>query len=95
LLVIRCPFCRELRYEEELRYGGEANVVRPARPESATDASWTDYLYFRANPCGELRERWCCAAGCGQWFEVVRDTVSHRVIEVVPPGLSYSPDGKE
>jgi sarcosine oxidase subunit delta len=34
---------------------------------------------MRNNPKGLLVEQWCCAAGCGQWFRVERDTVSHRV----------------
>jgi sarcosine oxidase subunit delta len=38
---------------------------------------------MRTNPKGVHLEQWCCAAGCGQWFKVARDTVSHAVLEVV------------
>jgi sarcosine oxidase subunit delta len=83
MIIIRCPYCGEERHEEELTYGGEADVVRPSEPEKASDDTWTEYLYFRSNPKGKHREQWCCSAGCGQWFKVVRDTVSHDVLEVV------------
>lgn len=78
MIVIRCPYCGELRIEEELTYGGEANLIRPA--ETASDEEWTDYLFMRANPKGIHHEQWCCSAGCGQWFKVVRDTVTHQII---------------
>jgi sarcosine oxidase subunit delta len=84
MIVIRCPYCHEDRTEEELRFGGEAEIVRPNPPEEASDAAWTEYLYFRNNPKGLHQEHWCCATGCGQWFKVARDTVSHDVLEVVP-----------
>jgi sarcosine oxidase, subunit delta len=79
MIIIRCPHCGELRSEEELIYGGEADVVRPLEPDSVTDEQWTDYLFMRTNPKGTLVEQWCCSAGCGQWFKVERDTVTHRV----------------
>ncbi|WP_349263189.1 sarcosine oxidase subunit delta [Steroidobacter sp.] len=78
--MIRCPYCTELRTEEELVYGGEADLVRPA--ETSSDQEWTDYLFMRANLKGVHHEQWCCSAGCGQWFKVVRDTVSHKVLHV-------------
>ncbi len=83
MIVIRCPYCSEERHEEELTYGGEADIVRPLEPQNATDEQWTDYLYFRTNPKGVHHEQWCCSGGCGQWFKVARHTVSHEVLEVV------------
>lgn len=80
MIVIRCPYCREQRTEEELTYGGEANLIRPA--EGVSDEEWTDYLFMRANPKGIHHEQWCCSAGCGQWFKVARDTVSHLIVQV-------------
>lgn len=82
MIVISCPYCDEERLEEELRYGGEADLVRPADPATVSDEAWTDYLYMRRNAKGPHREQWCCAAGCGQWFVVTRDSVSHEVLEV-------------
>jgi sarcosine oxidase subunit delta len=81
MILIQCPYCLEQRTEEELTYGGEADILRP-EPE-ASDQQWTQYLYFRNNPKGLLNEQWCCSAGCGQWFKVTRDTVSHEVSEVI------------
>jgi sarcosine oxidase subunit delta len=82
MIVIRCPYCQELRTEEELTYGGEAGVARPD-PDKASDIEWTDYLFMRRNPKGMHQEQWCCAAGCGQWFKVVRHTVTHEVTEIL------------
>lgn len=83
MIVIRCPYCLEDRVEDELEYGGEADILRPTPPDGAADDAWTDYLYMRTNTKGLHREQWCCRAGCGQWFKVARDTVSHEIVEVV------------
>ncbi|MBT6543016.1 MAG: sarcosine oxidase subunit delta [Rhodobacteraceae bacterium] len=83
MIVIRCPYCGEQRQEEELTFGGEAEIVRPLEPSEVNDEVWTEYLYFRDNPKGVNHEQWCCSAGCGQWFKVLRNTVSHDVLGVV------------
>lgn len=83
MIVIRCPYCHEERVEDELVYGGEADVVRPQTPSAESDETWSAYLFFRNNPKGISAEKWCCAFGCGQWFKVARDTVSHEVLAVV------------
>jgi len=79
MLLIRCPYCEMERPEAEFKYGGEAHLTRPD-PNAASDVEWTDYLYFRANPKGELGERWCHAAGCGRYFNCLRDTASDRIL---------------
>jgi sarcosine oxidase, subunit delta len=81
MISLRCPYCHELRVEEELTWGGELGVERPA-PDEATDVQWTDYLYMRVNRKGRHEEHWCCSGGCGQWFKVARDTVTHEVTEI-------------
>jgi len=83
MIVIRCPYCHEQRTEDELSYGGEAEVMRPADPDLSSDVQWTDYLYMRANPKGTHREQWCCSGGCGQWFKAQRHTVTHHVTAVL------------
>ncbi len=83
MLQLPCPYCG-LRDEEEFRYGGESHVARPT-PE-ATDAVWADYLFNRANPKGLHYERWLHAYGCGRWFNLLRDTVTHEVIEAYRMG---------
>jgi sarcosine oxidase subunit delta len=81
MLRIECPYCG-LRDEPEFSFGGEANITRPAA--GASDTEWADYLFFRSNPKGEHAERWCHTYGCGQWFNVVRDTVTHEIKGVRP-----------
>jgi heterotetrameric sarcosine oxidase delta subunit len=89
MLLIPCPWCGE-RDETEFRYGGQAHISR-ADPDNVDDAVWADYLYMRNNPKGVFAERWMHHAGCRRWFNVLRDTVSHRIIAVYkigeqPPG---------
>ena len=98
MLRIACPDCG-LRDEAEFAYGGEAHVERP--PLEANDAAWADYLYFKDNPLGVHAERWRHARGCGQWFNVLRHTLTHRIVAVYRmgeprPSLSRSlPDASE
>ena len=90
MLLIPCPWCGE-RDETEFHYGGEAHVSR-ADPAAVDDAAWADYLYMRNNPKGVFAERWAHQAGCRRWFNLLRDTASHRIIAVYkigerpPPG---------
>jgi heterotetrameric sarcosine oxidase delta subunit len=88
MLLIPCPWCGE-RDEVEFRYGGEAHISR-ADP-AADDAVWADYLYMRNNPKSVLAERWMHQAGCRRWFNVLRDTVSHRIIAVYKIGERPGP----
>ena len=91
MLLVPCPYCG-LRPEVEFRCGGEAHVTRPAPAAAGDDGEQAGYLYYRANPKGPHRERWCHAHGCGRWFNAVRDTVterfagSYRVGEAPPAG---------
>ena len=79
MLLIPCPWCGP-RDEIEFRYGGEAHITRPEDPDAVDDAAWADYLYMRDNPKGVLAERWVHHAGCRRWFNLLRDTVSHRIL---------------
>lgn len=81
MLRIECPYCG-LRDEPEFSFGGESHIARPAAV--AGDAEWADYLFYRTNPKGDHAERWCHSYGCGQWFNVVRDTVTHEVKATYP-----------
>ena len=76
MLRICCPNCGD-RDEVEYRFGGEAAAKRPRI--DATDAEWADYLFNRTNTKGVHVERWCHSYGCGHWFNVIRDTVTHEV----------------
>ncbi len=85
MLRIPCPWCGP-REENEFSYGGEAHIARPPDPDALSDAEWADYLFMRANPKGRHRERWVHSHGCRRWFNVERDTVTHRIAAVYPIG---------
>lgn len=76
MLTITCPHCGP-RDETEFVNGGEGHAARPAADVS--DENWAAYLFFHANPRGDLDERWCHAYGCGLWFHATRCTATHRV----------------
>ncbi len=79
MLLIPCPWCGP-RDEVEFSYGHEAHIERPADPDARSDEEWADYLFMRKNPKGLHRERWVHSHGCRRWFNVERDTVSHRIV---------------
>jgi len=79
MLYIPCPHCGP-RDETEFTYGGASHITRPKL--SATDHEWTYYLYHRENTKGPYRERWLHGFGCGRWFNVLRDTTTHAILEV-------------
>ena len=91
MLQIHCPYCQEVRDEEEFSYCGEAHIQRPLEPEALSDAQWGDYLFFRKNPRGLHHEMWYHTVGCRRYFNAERDTVSYRIsatykIGEKPPG---------
>ena len=94
MLLIACPWCGE-RAESEFRCGGEAHIQRP--DAGVSDEVWADYLFMRKNPKGLHFERWCHVQGCRRWFNVARDTVSHRILAVYrmgePPPAGVGPGG--
>ncbi len=83
MLRIPCPWCGT-RDESEFRFGGESHIERPGL--EVGDAEWADYLFNRENPKGLHYERWCHTYGCSQWFNVVRDTVTHKFHAVYKMG---------
>lgn len=85
MLLIECPFCGA-RPEIEFAYGGEAHVARPADASALTDQEWSDFLYMRSNPKGLHAERWRHAHGCGQFFNMLRDTGNDRIHAIYRTG---------
>ncbi len=79
MLHIPCPFCGP-RDESEFSYGGEAHIARPDDSWALSDADWADYVFMRSNPKGRHAERWRHSHGCGRWFNVLRDTVTHEIL---------------
>jgi sarcosine oxidase subunit delta len=90
MLLIPCPYCGP-RAEIEFRCGGESHIERPRPYNEVSDEAWADYLFTRKNPKAEHCERWLHAAGCRQWFNVARDTVSHAILAVYPMGQMRPP----
>ncbi len=88
MLRIPCPYCG-VRDEPEFSFGGPSHVSRP--PPSASDLVWSAYLYQRENPKGVHYERWCHSYGCGRWFNVARDTLSHEIRAVYLMGEPRPP----
>jgi heterotetrameric sarcosine oxidase delta subunit len=84
MFLIPCPWCGD-RAQEEFSCRGEAHIVRPADPAACSDAQWAEYLFLRTNPKGLHAERWLHAHGCRRWFNMLRDTVSDRIIAVYKP----------
>ena len=85
MLLIECPWCGP-RDEAEFAYGGEAHIARPTEPDKLSDAEWAEYLFLASNPRGTYLERWRHAHGCRRWFNAVRDTYTHEIIEIYAMG---------
>jgi len=47
MLLIHCPYCEEMREEEEFSPAGQAHIERPLQPEEISDEQWAHYLFFR------------------------------------------------
>ena len=88
MLHIFCPHCGELRSEEEFHAAGQAHIPRPLDPDACTDAQWGDYLFFRDNPRGLRHELWNHVAGCRQFFNATRNTVTYEIQETYPIGTA-------
>ena len=85
MLLIPCPWCGP-RDEIEFHYGGEAHIARPSDPDALDDPAWAEYLFMRNNPKGPFAERWVHSAGCRRWFNLLRDTTTHRILAVYKIG---------
>jgi sarcosine oxidase, subunit delta len=83
MLRILCPYCG-VRDEPEFVFGGPSHVTRPS--QDADDKTWTSYLWSRRNPAGVHLERWLHVYGCGHWFNVARDTVTHEIVNTYVMG---------
>jgi sarcosine oxidase subunit delta len=79
MMQIPCIHCG-LRDESEFTCGGTSHMTRP--PLDQSDETWGAYIFFRDNPKGRHLERWRHTWGCGQWFNIVRNTVTHEISSV-------------
>ena len=93
MLLIPCPHCGP-RAEIEFRYAGEAHMVRPSGPD-VSEPVWGAYLYLRDNKRGPHAERWRHIHGCGQFFNLLRDTMTDRIERSYPAGSERAAAGGE
>jgi sarcosine oxidase subunit delta len=77
MMQIPCIHCGP-RDENEFTCGGTSHMARPGLEQD--DRTWGEYLFFRDNPKGLHCERWRHTLGCGQWFNLVRNTVTHEIL---------------
>jgi sarcosine oxidase subunit delta len=68
----------------EFNFGGESHITRPGL--DADDALWSDYLFNKENPRGVHYEHWLHKYGCGRWFNIARDTLTHEIHAVYAMG---------
>jgi heterotetrameric sarcosine oxidase delta subunit len=80
--LIPCPWCGE-RHASEFTTLGERMTPRAEGAALADDAAWRDWLMFRDNTRGPLDELWWHVKGCGSWFALRRDTLTHAI--AAPP----------
>ncbi|MDF1758388.1 MAG: sarcosine oxidase subunit delta [Legionellaceae bacterium] len=78
MLKINCPHCG-IRNETEFSYGGEADIYRPNDPYSISDEKWAEYVFFKSNNMGSLKELWNHTNGCRKWFSVIRNTLTNEI----------------
>jgi sarcosine oxidase subunit delta len=86
MLLIHCPYCEEMREEEEFSPAGQAHIERPLQPEEISDEQWAHYLFFRKNPRGLHHEMWLHAAGCRKYFNATRNTATYEIMETYKMG---------
>ncbi|MEM6846644.1 MAG: sarcosine oxidase subunit delta [Pseudomonadota bacterium] len=86
MLLIYCPYCEEERPEAEFTYAGQAHIVRPENPSDMSDDEFAAFLFMRDNPKGVHAERWRHTHGCGRFFNVLRDTITDKILMTYKAG---------
>ena len=75
-----CPNCG-LRPAWEFHYGGAVRKRPEPGDPTVTERQWAEYLFNRANVCGEETEWWYHRSACKLWFLARRDTRTNQVLE--------------
>jgi len=52
-----------------------------------SDAEWADYVFNHDNIKGNTGEQWWHFRGCGRWFVIERDTVTHEITPIEGGGM--------
>jgi sarcosine oxidase subunit delta len=90
VFLISCPHCGE-RDQSEFSHAGEAHIARPANSEEMSDNEWAQFVFGRSNPKGVHAERWLHGAGCGKYFNMLRNTASDEILAVYRIGQPRPP----
>jgi len=78
MMLLPCPWCGP-RHEAEFAAGGERIMKRPDDPAALDDDAWLERMMVRTNRRGRHVEMWWHVKGCGSWFALERDTVTHDI----------------
>ena len=84
MLQIKCPWCG-LREGVEFHYHGEAHITRPSHEEENLE-NWVGYMYERENTAGWQRDLWSHDAGCGRYFNVIRNSITDEIADTYKIG---------
>ena len=94
MFIILCPYCGA-RDQTEFRNGGEAHRTRPEWRDDMRDDEWADFVFMRTNKKGILAERWYHAAGCGKWFNGLRNSATDKMLGFYKTGEAPPPVADE
>ncbi|MEM9331972.1 MAG: sarcosine oxidase subunit delta [Pseudomonadota bacterium] len=86
MLLIYCPYCEEYLPEIEFHCEGEAHIERPTNMADISDEDFEKFFFIRENQKGIVYERWRHVHGCGRFFNVVRHSVSDKIIMTYKAG---------
>lgn len=87
MFIIKCPYCGE-RDQTEFKNGGEAHINRPEWRDEMSDAEWADFVFLRENKKGIIAERWNHTAGCGKWFNALRNNATDKFLAFYEMGVT-------
>lgn len=84
--IMKCPL-NGPRNISEFVYGGE--MVNMPDPSTCSQDEWADFVFFRDNQEGLVREWWCHTA-TSYWFIAERNTVTDEIIRTFPATEAFS-----
>ncbi len=74
--IMTCPI-NGSRAISEFIYGGEMRVMPD--PQTADDATWTDYVFNRNGAPG-IKKEWWCHTPSNTWFIAERNTLTDEIL---------------
>ena len=77
MMLITCPWCGR-RAQTEFSYIDDATARRP-NMDSVNEAEHFKFVYECDSRRGVQYELWHHHAGCGKFFKIHRDTITHEI----------------